>query len=356
MRKTFLHDEHLAGGGKVVDFHGWAMPVQFKSILVEHSHTREKASLFDCSHMGEFCVKGMDALRAFDSLTCSGILALKVGRCRYGALLNSSGRIIDDIVTIKLAEDELYVVTNAGPLDEVSAKMTSLSGEVVDLSDGTSKIDIQGPLSRDILVELGFSCVSDLKFYTAKRAEWNGSPIVVSRAGYTGELGFELYVPNDLAVELWRLLLGHGDVEPAGLGARDTLRTEMGYSLSGQDIDETRTPLESGMTPLIAWDTDFVGKDALSEMREKDDYQLLTGIRSQSRRAPRSGQEVKKDGEVVGVVTSGTFGPSVGVGVGLAYVPKELAAAGTELNVGPKDMPVETADRPFYKHGTCRIK
>ena len=356
MRRTPLHDEHVALGGKVVDFHGWALPVQFAGIIEEHNHTRTKAALFDCSHMGEFTVRGEPAARAFGKLVCLDPLKIPVGRGKYGAMLNDDGGIIDDVIAFRLAEFDFYVVTNAGPLEAVSRRILGLSesSEMSDVSDATAKIDIQGPKSRDILAQEIPECTA-LKYYQARRATWNGMDIVLARTGYTGELGYELFVPNRIAVDLWRTLLSYPDVKPAGLGARDTLRTEMCYGLSGQDFDESRTPLEAGMAGFIAWDKEFVGRDALIAKRVAGGYPLLTPIKTSDRRAPRHGFEVRHNGDVVGVVTSGTFGPSVGHGVGFAYVPQALSKPGTKLTAGPRDLEIETMTIPIYTKGTCRV-
>jgi aminomethyltransferase len=361
MRQTPLHDEHVANGGKVVDFHGWALPVQFAGIVQEHLHTRQKASLFDCSHMGEFLICGEDNLRAFGRLVYSDILGLGVGRARYGGMLNDSGGIIDDVISFRLAEDELYVVTNAGPLARVSKMIREAVPDACDLSAETAKIDIQGPLSRAMLVRGGLTAAAELKYFGLCQTDWRGREVILSRTGYTGELGFELFVPGDLAVPLWRMLLEFEAVAPAGLGARDTLRTEMGYSLSGQDVDESHTPLESGMERFVAWDTEFVGKEALCAQRERGGYPVLTAIKTLGRRAPRKGfdvyahaESIDADADRVGTVTSGTFGPTVGHGIGLAYLPQELRRPGTALTAGPKRIAVETAEIPFYSGGTCR--
>lgn len=353
MQRTPLYDEHLALGGKVVDFHGWALPVQFAGIVQEHAHTRTHSSLFDCSHMGEFIVRGADAIRAYGRLITSDLDALRVGRGRYGLMLHEDGGIIDDVISIRLTEDELYVVTNAGPLDTVSERIRGAHAGCRDVSSATAKIDIQGPAARDILAR-EISEASELKYFEARRVQWRGAEIVLSRTGYTGELGFELFVPSGLSVMLWRTLIAHEGVAPAGLGARDTLRTEMGYSLSGQDFDASRTPLEASLDAFIAWNTEFTGKQALEEQKHAGAYDRLTPIRTGDRRSPRHEFDVHDAGTRVGVVTSGTFGPSVGYGIGLAYVRPEYAEPGRALTAGPKALPVETAELPFYRHGTCR--
>lgn len=354
MRRTPLYDEHVALGGKVVDFHGWALPVQYSGILDEHEHCRTKAALFDCSHMGEFHIWGRDAIEAYSELVCSDPIKLPVGRCRYGAMLNDEGGIIDDVITFKMGEEDLFVVTNAGPLDHVSARICGSHPDSKDVSAVTAKIDIQGPLSRDILSK-EIPEAAPLKYFQARYAKWEGVEIVLSRTGYTGELGYELFVPNKIAVELWRRLLAYEGVKPAGLGARDTLRTEVCYALSGQDFDQARTPLEANMEQYIAWDKKFVGRHALKELRDMGSYSVLTPIKTADRRAPRHGFDVFHSGDKVGVVTSGTFGPSVGHGVGLAYIPRDLAVPGTQLTVGPKELPVEVAKAPIYAAGTCRV-
>lgn len=354
MRQTPLYKELTAIGGKVVDFHGWALPVQFSGIVQEHEHTRKQASLFDCSHMGEFVIRGAEAVATYDRLVMTDVAKLKVGRGRYGAFLGEDGGILDDAITVKLADDELFVVTNAGPLETISARILDGNPGAENVSDTTAKIDIQGPRSREVLLAIGLNDASELRYFQAARSTWNDTEIVLSRTGYTGELGYELYMPNEIAPELWRTLLAHEVVEPAGLGARDTLRTELGYGLSGQDFDSRRTPLEASLDYFIDWDSDFIGKEALLKQREEGGYEVLTPIRTDSRRAPRHDFEVSKNGNRVGVVTSGTYGPSVGHGIGLAYLSQEAAAPGTALQAGPKGLEIQAATLPFYTAGTCR--
>ena len=355
MRQTPLYGEFLRARAKVVDFHGWALPVQFTGIVQEHTHTREKASLFDCSHMGEFRITGEESIRAYDTLVCSDVAGLRVGRARYGAILNESGGIIDDTIALRLAPDELFVVTNAGPLDEVAQLIAEHVPDAEHVSDATAKIDVQGPLARKALCDVGLTMAEKLKYFGGGRAEWRGHPLIVSRTGYTGELGYELFLPEGAAVDLWRALEEADGIAPAGLGARDTLRTEMGYPLSGQDVDTSRTPLEAAMAPFIAWDTDFVGRDALLAQRERGGYQVQTAVRTMSRRAPRHGFTLYHEGAEAGIVTSGTFGPSVGHGIGLGYVSQEYSAPGTRLVMGAKSIDVETVVLPFYTKGTCRV-
>jgi aminomethyltransferase len=338
-----------------VDFHGWALPVQFEGIVAEHLHTRSKAGLFDCSHMGEFVLKGQAAIEGLESLLYSDLKSLRAGLCRYSAILNERGGIIDDCVALRLSEDELYLVTNAGPLEEVAALLAPFPG-VTNVSGETAKLDLQGPASRDVLLQAGFDVVKDLAYWNGARTTWRGTDILITRAGYTGELGYEIFVPNALGPELWRALLEYPEVAPCGLGARDTLRTEVGYPLNGEDLSPDLTPLECGMERFIKWEKDFPGKDRMVAQRDSGACHVLVGIKTADRRAPRHGMELTLNGQPAGVVTSGTFGPSVGTGVGLARVPREASAPGTQLLAGPRALPVEVAEIPVYKQGTCRIK
>lgn len=356
MRQTPLFDSYSRHDARVVDFHGWALPVQFRGIVEEHLHTRESVGVFDCSHMGEFMLHGADAIAALDALVIGDMVHLAPGRCRYTALLNGSGGIIDDCVALRLSPDEMYLVTNAGPLERVSTLLADNVPGIVDCSEATAKIDVQGPLSRKLLLDLGFAAVAPLAYWRGGRVDWRGLEIIVTRAGYTGELGYEIFLPAEAAADLWALLLEDGLAIPCGLGARDTLRSEMGYPLNGEDVDESRTPLEGSMDRFIAWDSEFPGKARLLEMREGGDYERLTPVWSADRRAPRHGFEVFHGGEKVGAVTSGTFGPSLGCGVGLAYLRPDCAAPGTPLAAGPRGMEITAAQAPVYTRGTCRVK
>jgi aminomethyltransferase len=195
---------------------------------------------------------------------------------------------------------------------------------------------------------------AELKYFGVCETDWHGAPIVLTRMGYTGELGFEIYCPNDLAAPLWQALAACKPAKPAGLGARDTLRLEVGYPLSGEDFDAKRTPLEAGMAPFIAWDTAFPGKARLEAQRDAGDYARLTPLKAEGRRAPRHGFPLYQGDEEVGVVTSGTFGASLGCGVGLGYVAASVAKAGVALEAGERRIAVETVDAPLYTQGTCR--
>ncbi|HNY85270.1 MAG TPA: glycine cleavage system aminomethyltransferase GcvT, partial [Candidatus Hydrogenedentes bacterium] len=339
-----------------VDFHGWALPVQFRGIVEEHLHTRRAAGVFDCSHMGEFMVRGAEAIAALDRLVIGNLTALKTGRCRYTALLNADAGIIDDCVALRLSQEEMYFVTNAGPLEEVSALLAARVPGVEDQSAATAKIDVQGPRSREILLSLGLQAAAPLAYWSGVRTEWRGVPLVVTRAGYTGELGYELYVPADAGEAVWDAVLAAEGTMPCGLGARDTLRSEMAYPLNGDDLDPSRTPLETAMDRFIAWETEFPGKARLLHQRDAGDYERLTPVKSLDRRAPRAGFEVFDGADRAGTVTSGTFGPSLGCGVGLAYLSPAAAVPGKRLTAGPRALEIEVCEAPVYREGTCRVK
>ena len=354
MQYTPLYEAYEQDGGKVVDFHGWGLPIQFRGILEEHRWVRQEAGIFDCSHMGEFLIHGAENIRAFSNLVVGDMVKLSVGRCRYTTLLSLSGGIIDDCVALKFSPEELFLVTNAGALDQVAGHLKRYVPEIENLSAAMAKIDVQGPLAPKVMLEAGFSGVDALSFWAGGRFTWDGVDVIVTRAGYTGELGYEIFVPDTAALRLWRVLRALPEVLPCGLGARDTLRTEMCYALSGQDVDEARTPLEAGLDRFIAWDTEFPGKSVMETQRESGDYQVLTPLRSVDKRAPRHGFELRQDGAVVGEVTSGTFGPSVGCGVGLGYIPAALARPGLQLEAGPRSLPVVVETAPLYKQATGR--
>ncbi|HPO30999.1 MAG TPA: glycine cleavage system aminomethyltransferase GcvT, partial [Candidatus Hydrogenedentes bacterium] len=354
VKYTPLYPVHEERGAKIVDFAGWALPLQFSGALAEHVQVRERVGVFDCSHMGEFLVNGPRAIEALGSLTVADLPGLPPGRCRYTALLNETGGIIDDIVVLRLNETRLFVVTNAGPLDQVAEILTALPG-VENLSDQTAKIDVQGPLSREVLLGLGCEAIRGLAYWTGSETTCLGTACRVTRGGYTGELGYELFLPVDTAVRVWNRLLEDPRVAACGLAARDTLRVEMSYPLSGQDFGPDTTPLEAGMERFIHWDHVFPGRERMIRARDTGDYARLVPVVSLDRRSPRHGFDLQVGDRPVGVVTSGTYGPSLGTGVGLARVTPDVAIPGTRLKAGPRSLELEVVAPPAYRKGTCRM-
>jgi aminomethyltransferase len=354
VRQTPLYTDHRARDAKIVDFNGWALPLQYRGILEEHQHTRQHTSLFDCSHMGEFTLRGREAIAHFDRVVCANVWDLAVGRCRYGAILTPEAGILDDTIMLRLGEEDYYVVTNAGPMEKISPLLCQGVAGAEDVTLATAKIDVQGPTARDVLLKAGLDMAGQLKYYQGARTTWFGEEIVITRAGYTGEIGFELFMPNAIAARVWDALLAMPGVQPAGLGARNTLRLEMGYPLSGEDFTESDTPLTASMDRFIDWSKEFAGKARLEAQRSQGGYPVLAGIRTFDRRKPQHGFELSRDDTAVGTVTSGTYGPSVGYGVGLASLAPEATASGTRLAMGPRGQEVEVTALPFYKEGTCR--
>lgn len=356
LSRTPLHSWHVAHGAKMVPFAGWDMPVQYSGILEEHQHTRTKASVFDICHMGEFKLRGAKARNALSRIVTHNLATLGPRRCRYGFLLNEDGGVIDDCIVYCMADDDYMLVVNGARIDTDFAWIKShLPADMFfeNISEMTAKIDLQGPESCRVLNEATGEDWSFLTYFSFKRGEFDGDPMVVSRTGYTGELGYELYLREDKARALWELLLQNPLVKPAGLGARDTLRLEMGMALYGQDLDEAHTPAEAGMASFLKSEADYIGKAKAFDVRES-----LIPLVLEGRRAARHDDPVLlPSGEAVGRVTSGSFAPSLGHAVALAYVDARHAQ-GTDFLVGKgaKPLAATRGTLPFYTQGTARVK
>ena len=362
--RTPLHEEHRKLGAKLVPFAGYEMPVQYPSgITAEHRAVREAAGLFDVSHMGEFEVRGERALDFVQRVTTNDVSKLAVGQAQYSTLLQDDGTILDDLLVYRF-EDRYMLVVNASNREKDLAWIRRWAGEfgveLVDRSDGFALLALQGPRAQAILSRLTDTPLDPIGYYRFAEGTVDGRPAVISRTGYTGEDGFELYVANDDAAPIWRRLLesGAGDgLIATGLGARDSLRLEMGYALYGSDLDESRTPLEAGLAWIVKLDKgDFVGRDALVRQKEAGARVRLVGFRLLERGFPRHGYPVRYEGEPVGEVTSGVLSPTLGLGVGLVYLPVEAAKPGTSIEVMIRDQPVpaEVVRPPFYTLGTAR--
>ncbi|MFH0839550.1 MAG: glycine cleavage system aminomethyltransferase GcvT [Candidatus Omnitrophota bacterium] len=359
MKTTPLFNEHLKLKAKMAPFAGWNMPIQYDGIIAEHNHTRSAASIFDICHMGEFYVKGDAVQTGLENMFSFSVNDMPAGRCRYGAALNEKGGIIDDLIVYRLSQDEWMIVVNAGTIEKDFSHLKErlkAGAHLEDRSKALAKLDLQGPLSRDILAERVNRDAAELKYYTFNYFDILGERNIISRTGYTGELGYELYVSAGKAAELWNSLLRDKRLKPAGLGARDTLRLEMGYTLYGQDVDDDTTPLEANLEKFINFDRDFIGKSALLKQKKSGVKKLLVGFRSDSRKAPRHGNSIEKGGLAIGIVTSGSFGPSVSCGIGLGYVDSAHAKIGEDIVIksGNAEIKAAICDKPFYKKGTAR--
>jgi aminomethyltransferase len=340
LKRTPLRDVHVKAGAKMVPFGGWDMPVQYTGIIDEHRTVRRAVGLFDISHMGEFEVRGPDALAVVQRLCTNDVAALEIGQVQYAALCYPDGGIVDDLTVYRLGVDHFMLVVNASNIDKDWAWVTSHHdgrAEWANVSDGTALLAVQGPKAEGLVARLADQDVTRLGYYRFARGAVAGVPGIISRTGYTGEDGFELYVPAGRAERLWTALLEAGrpeGIQPIGLGARDTLRLEMKYALYGNDIDETTNPLEAGLGWIVKpAKGDFIGRDAIEALRARGVARRLVGFEMAERAVPRHGYRIVAGGAPVGLVTSGSFGPSVERSIGMGYVPVALAPVGTELGV-----------------------
>jgi aminomethyltransferase len=356
LKETPLTGWHKAKGAKMAAFAGFDMPIQYEGIIAEHNHTRQSAGIFDICHMGEFSLRGAGAKDALNAVVTQDLDTLAPGKCRYGFLLKADGGVQDDLIIYCLGEDEYMLVVNGaceeGDFAHIKAQLPA-GVEFVNISARTGKIDLQGPKSFEVLKDvLGEACVSP-GYFNFKKTAWRGQEIIVSRTGYTGELGYELYLDSGLATAMWEALAAHPLVKPVGLGARDTLRLEMGYPLYGQDLDTEHNPVEAGFGGLITKTKSFTGKDALTNVREK-----LVALTLEGRRSARHYDTLHlPDGTKVGMVTSGSFAPSLGHCVALGYVQAAHAEAADFLvRTQRGDLPAKKAALPFNPNGTARMK
>jgi aminomethyltransferase len=359
MRRTPLYDKHAALGAKMVPFAGYEMPIQYEGIVAEHRAVRGQAGLFDLSHMGEFFFKGRGAGATLDRLVSSDIAGLAAGQARYGLLTNERGTIVDDVIVYRVSEAEYMVVVNAANIAKDRAHVLARLGEDVVLDDrsfGTALVAIQGPRAADILAAQTDADIRALPSFGVTHGRVARARATIARTGYTGEDGFEVFVANADAGKVWDALLAGGreaGIKPIGLGARDTLRLEARFSLYGNDIDETTDPIEAGLGWTCKLDKEFSGRDEIVAKKAAGPNRKLAGLVVEGGVA-RHGHEVTHDGDVVGRVTSGTFGPTVQKNIALAYVPTALSKPGTALavRIRGKDVPARVVKTPFYSRVT----
>lgn len=364
LKQTPLFEEHVALGGKIVPFAGYLMPVQYATgITAEHKAVREHAGLFDVSHMGEFTVTGPQALDLIQHVTVNDVSKVHLGQAQYSAMCLESGGIVDDLLVYRF-EDRYMLVVNASNKDKdlawIQRHAAAFDVDVQDRSDATALLALQGPAAREILRPLVDIDVDDVAYYHFADGSVAGVHAVIAGTGYTGEDGFELYVDVEDAAGVWRAILEQGrdgGLKPAGLGARDSLRLEMGYALYGNDLDEEHTPLEAGLGWITKLDKgDFIGREALMRQKEEGVTRRLVGMKLVDRGFPRPGYQVLRDGQSVGVVTSGTVSPSLGVGIAMGYVPPDLASADTSVQVDVRGRALQALVQrpPFYTQGSIR--
>ena len=355
LKKTPLNATHRELGGKMVDFGGWDLPVQFSGILEEHEAVRTAVGVFDVSHMGEVTVRGPQALELLQRTTCNDVAKLADKQAHYNGLLYPNGTFVDDILIYRIAADDYFVVVNASNTDKdyewLAKAAEGLDVEVRNVSADYAQLAIQGPRAEGVLQPLTDLDLSAMKYYRFDRGTVDGVPAIVSRTGYTGEDGFEVYLSPDAAPKLLRKLVDLG-VKPCGLGARDTLRLEAKMALYGNDIDDTTTPLEADLGWIVKLDKgDFAGRDVLQREKAEGPARKLVGFEMIDRGIGRHGYPIVDGGSEVGVVTSGTHSPTLKKAIGLAYLPLDKTAQGTEFSIliRGKETRARVVPTPFYK-------
>ncbi|MBS1260738.1 MAG: Aminomethyltransferase [Calditrichaeota bacterium] len=356
-RKTALYERHVAAGAKIVPFAGYLMPIQYHSINAEHRKVRESAGVFDVSHMGEIWIKGEGALDFVNRITVNNASKLQTNQAQYSGMLHENGGFVDDLIVYRYPDRFLLVVNAANrEKDFAWIKQHAPSGvEVKNASNRITLLAVQGRNAPAIVQKLTDTKLDEIKFYWFREGEIAGRRAIISATGYTGEAGFELYVDNEDAEHVWDAVLEAGkefEIEPVGLGARDTLRLEMRFALYGNDIDETTNPLEAG----LGWITkvnkgEFIGRDAVMQVKEKGITRKLVGFEVEDKAIPRKNYQCYQSDTKIGKVTSGAWSPSLDKGIGLAYLDKEFTAVGTkfELDVRGKRKPARVVETPFYK-------
>ncbi len=357
LHNTPLEQEHIALGAKMVGFGGWNMPLQYEGIIAEWSYNRKTCSIFDCSHMGEFIIQGDARESGLDRIVTQRISDMPLKTCRYGAMLNKQGGVIDDLIVYRKSSQEWMIVVNASNIEKNAKhfrEQLTVKAIFKDISFETAKLDLQGPLSRDILKTL----VPDsgkLEYYAFDEFMLLGQKCLISRTGYTGELGYEIYYPWEKAKELWQMILKNDKVKPTGLGVRDVLRIEMCYSLYGHELSEDIHPLEAGLDHFIDFEKEFIGKEVLLKQKVQGITRRISCFISDSRRSPRAGHKIIDEaGQMIGEVTSGTFSPGLQVGIGLGFL--KTLSVGKNIFFGDEKNKATASivKRPFYKNGSLK--
>lgn len=359
IKRTPLHESHLVGHAKMVPFGGWEMPLQYEQgILDEYNNTRNAVAVFDTSHMGEFLIEGDCHECGLDRIVTQAISQMPAGTCLYGVMLNKTGGVIDDLIVYRSEPKRFMLVVNASTTqrDEQHIRTNlSSSQALTDLSQELGKLDIQGPKAKDVL-EPFIPGIGRLEYYAFAQFSILGEDALVSRTGYTGELGYEIYYPWDKMPRLWEKLM-ELKVAPAGLGARDVLRLEMGYPLYGHELSEDFSPLKAGLNRFLDLKKEFIGKEALLKEMQEGVSEKLVAFVANNRRSPRAGQPIRDvRRQMIGVVTSGSFSPFFSAGIGLGYVGHEKASVGDEILIGDLGNPVvaKIRKKPLYQHGTFK--
>ena len=358
-KKTPLFDDHVICGGKIIEFAGYGLPISYTSINEEHHIVRTKVGVFDVSHMGEFTISGSGALNFIQKMTTNDLSVLKPGQAQYSILCNENGGIIDDLIIYKKRNEYLMVV-NASNISKNLKWLNKHANEDVlikNVSDFVGLLAIQGPKSRNLLNKISDIEINGIAFYNFKNGYIKGIDVMISRTGYTGELGYEIYVHSDSIIDLWKVLIKEGEkfgLKPVGLGCRDTLRMEMKYPLYGSDISENTNPLEAGLKWAVKFNKEnFIGKSKLLKI-QKNPVKKLVCIEMSERAIPRYGNSILFKDYVVGKVTSGTMSPSLKKGICMGYVDRKFCSQGNpiSINIRGKNKKGVIVKAPFYKSGS----
>nr|WP_312667957.1 glycine cleavage system aminomethyltransferase GcvT [Tissierella praeacuta] len=349
--KTPLYDEHVGLGGKVVDYAGWYLPVQYEGLIAEHEAVRNAVGLFDVSHMGEITVKGKDALAFVDYLMTNDISKVVDNQIVYTFMCAPDGGVVDDLLVYRLAHDDYYLVVNASNTAKdykwILEQKGNFDVEITNISDTVGEVAIQGPLAQKVLQKLTKTDLNTITFFTLNRkVDINGVECMVSRTGYTGEDGFEVYTTNEGIVKVWKDILEAGKeegIKPCGLGCRDTLRFEASLPLYGHEISAEINPLEGGFKYFVKLDkaSDFIGKEALNKQWKEGLKRKLAGFEMIDRGIPREGYEIQKDGKVIGHVTTGYMSPTLKKNIGNALISPEYTELGTEIDIMIRNKPAK---------------
>jgi len=359
LKKTILHQIHIDLGAKMVPFAGYDMPLSYSSLLEEHKTVRNGVGMFDVSHMGEFIVKGPNAFSLVQKLTSNDVSRITIGGAQYSCFPNNTGGIVDDLLVYQLEEEVFMLVVNAGNIDKDWDWICTHNTENAILenhSETTSLFAVQGPFAEKVLQKLTKQTLSEIPYYSFCTGEVAGIPnVIISATGYTGSGGFELYVANEKAVALWDAILkaGSGEgIQPIGLGARDTLRLEMGYCLYGNDINDDTSPLEAGLGWITKLNEPFINADFLTKQKQEGVQKKLVGFEMIERGIPRKDYEICDiDDQVIGIVTSGGQSPTLSKGIGMGYVATNFAKQGTEITIQIRKKKVKAVVKklPFVK-------
>ncbi len=345
LKKVALNDIHEKLGAKMVPFAGYNMPVRYSSDKEEHLAVRNSVGIFDVSHMGEFMLEGPEALSLIQSVTSNDASKLEVGQAQYTCLPNEDGGIVDDLLVYKLAEEKYMLVVNASNIEKDWNWLTKYNTKGVkmeNISDSMSLFAVQGPKATQAIQSLTAINLDDIKFYTFVVGEFAGTPnVIISATGYTGAGGFEIYVDNQYAGQVWNAIMEAGqkqDIKPIGLGARDTLRLEMGFCLYGNDIDDTTSPHEAGLGWITKYTKEFTNWQNLKKQKEEGIKRKLVGFLMEDKGIPRQGYDIKNEaGETIGRVTSGTLSPLLNIGIGLGYVSKAYSKPETTIYIAVRN-------------------